>query len=101
MITKRWRRGSNSRWRIRTDARAAARSLLERSAGLLAERTPQESLTGPLRRGDLERVGQHLAALSPPARELYRLLSRRLAELAADDLEPARAEALRRLLEDE
>lgn len=77
----------------------AARSLLERSAANLAARSTREALTGPLVRGDVARVEGHLAALSPAAADAYRDLSRRLLALVESDFEPARAQALRRLLE--
>jgi predicted short-subunit dehydrogenase-like oxidoreductase (DUF2520 family) len=78
--------------------RGAAQSLLRRTADNLARGEPQRVVTGPLARGDVERVARHLEALGPPARELYRLLGAELLALLRDDLEPARVAALERLL---
>ncbi|QDU68217.1 Rossmann-like and DUF2520 domain-containing protein [Engelhardtia mirabilis] len=80
-------------------ARTAARSLLLRTTDNLARLAPAVALTGPLRRGEAARIESHLAALDPEVAVTYRALSRRLLALVSEDLEPARIDALRRLLD--
>lgn len=58
------------------------------------------ALTGPLRRGDLETVRRHLAALPADVRRLYRVLGLEALALAREQgLDPAAAETMQRLLE--
>ena len=68
----------------------------------VAARLP-EALTGPIRRGDSQTVERHLDALSaiPEARELYRVLGRRILDLAKtmnDRPSDVALEAISRLL---
>ncbi|MCK7541069.1 MAG: DUF2520 domain-containing protein [Marinilabiliales bacterium] len=61
----------------------------------------EKALTGPILRGDVATVGEHLEALGgdPAAREVYRVLGRRLLGLAARSGLPAgRVRALKRRL---
>ena len=80
--------------------REAGRRALAALAGGVAERVARRdarsALSGPLARGELEVVAGHLAALPEEARELYRLLARRMLALASLDQE--RAAAMRALL---
>jgi len=50
----------------------------------LAATSTRDALTGPVVRGDAEVVRAHLAALPDEARRVYRLLSRRMVELARE-----------------
>jgi predicted short-subunit dehydrogenase-like oxidoreductase (DUF2520 family) len=63
----------------------------------------EKALTGPIFRGDVETVRQHLAALrpEPEARRVYKGLGRQILRLAAAGrkLPPGRLRALKRLLE--
>ena len=57
------------------------------------------SLTGPIRRGDAGTVARHLAVLTGDDRLLYLALGRAALQLAREaGLEPAKAEAIERLL---
>ena len=88
---------------------AAGWSEKEATAGLLAltegtlasvrKRGFVSALTGPVRRGDVTTVERHLAALSGPAADLYRMLGLIALEIAVEaGLEPAAAEQMRRAL---
>jgi predicted short-subunit dehydrogenase-like oxidoreductase (DUF2520 family) len=57
---------------------------LIRGAAANLEAGPAAALTGPVRRGDVETVVAHLAALGPADRELYRLLAREALRLAGE-----------------
>jgi predicted short-subunit dehydrogenase-like oxidoreductase (DUF2520 family) len=81
----------------------------EASAGLLAltegtlasvrKRGVVAALTGPVRRGDVNTVERHLASLSGPAADLYRMLGLIALEIAVEaGLEPAAAERMQRAL---
>jgi len=58
------------------------------------------ALTGPIVRGDVETVQEHLAALkkAPQVREAYKTLGRRALRLAEKTVEAGKVKALRRLL---
>jgi predicted short-subunit dehydrogenase-like oxidoreductase (DUF2520 family) len=57
------------------------------------------ALTGPVRRGDVNTVERHLASLSGPAADLYRMLGLIALEIAVEaGLEPAAAERMQRAL---
>jgi predicted short-subunit dehydrogenase-like oxidoreductase (DUF2520 family) len=56
---------------------------------------PEQALTGPVARGDLTTVAQHLAALDPTDRDAYRAMAREAARLAG-----RRDTAIDRLLDD-
>jgi predicted short-subunit dehydrogenase-like oxidoreductase (DUF2520 family) len=61
---------------------------------------PGQALTGPVRRGDLETLRRHLAALPPDLLPLYRVLGLEAVQLAAaQGLDHASAAAVRRVLE--
>jgi predicted short-subunit dehydrogenase-like oxidoreductase (DUF2520 family) len=61
---------------------------------------PGQALTGPVRRGDLETLRRHLAALPPDLLPLYRMLGLEAVQLAAaQGLDEASAAAVRRVLE--
>jgi predicted short-subunit dehydrogenase-like oxidoreductase (DUF2520 family) len=65
----------------------AARRLylpLIRGAAANLEAGPAAALTGPVRRGDVETVRAHLAALGPEDRQLYLLLAREALRLARE-----------------
>lgn len=74
---------------------AVARRLylpLFRGAAANLEAGPVAALTGPVRRGDVETVRAHLAALGAGERELYILLAREALKLAREaGLDPAAA----------
>jgi predicted short-subunit dehydrogenase-like oxidoreductase (DUF2520 family) len=65
----------------------ASRMYLPLLGGAVANLTalgPAESLTGPVRRGDVQTVQSHLAALSPQDRRLYRTLALAALDLARE-----------------
>jgi hypothetical protein len=71
--------------------------LLRGAVENLAERGLPGALTGPAARGDAEVVRRQVRALRGEARDAYRVLTRRLVEIAArGGLDRARAEAVRR-----
>jgi predicted short-subunit dehydrogenase-like oxidoreductase (DUF2520 family) len=57
---------------------------LIRGAAANLEAGPAAALTGPVRRGDVETVAAHLAALGPEDRKLYVLLAREALRLARE-----------------
>ena len=74
--------------------------LLKGAVENLAELEPAEALTGPIRRGDVETVTAHLAALEPDERQVYTLLGREALRLAREaGLEADRADPVERALE--
>jgi predicted short-subunit dehydrogenase-like oxidoreductase (DUF2520 family) len=82
------------------DATAAlfAPLIAETAAGL-ASAAPASVLTGPIRRGDVETVVAHLAALEGEVRELYRLLGLGAVALAVQEgMAPEKAARLRAAL---
>jgi predicted short-subunit dehydrogenase-like oxidoreductase (DUF2520 family) len=93
--------------------REATSGLLPLTEGTLAnvrKRGPAAALTGPVRRGDVDTVERHLAALTklsrsetsragPPVLDLYRMLGLIALEIAVEaGLEPAAAERMHRAL---
>lgn len=75
------------------------RPLLAGAAANLAETTPSAALTGPIRRGDLDTVGAHLAALGGDDRRLYAVMGLETLRLAREGgLAPELAEPIHRLL---
>lgn len=62
----------------------AWRALFLGNAQTLCREGPVASLTGPVERGDAKTVGAHLAALDGPGREIYRLLSATLVQVAKE-----------------
>jgi predicted short-subunit dehydrogenase-like oxidoreductase (DUF2520 family) len=81
----------------------AARMYLPLMAGAvenLRRSAPAAALTGPVRRGDLDTLRAHLAALPPDAAPLYRVLGLEAVRLAASaGLDAASVAAVRALLE--
>jgi predicted short-subunit dehydrogenase-like oxidoreductase (DUF2520 family) len=66
---------------------------LIRGAAANLEAGPAAALTGPVRRGDVETVAAHLAALGPEDRKLYVLLAREALRLARQAGLPSEAAA--------
>jgi predicted short-subunit dehydrogenase-like oxidoreductase (DUF2520 family) len=64
---------------------------LIRGAAANLEAGPAAALTGPVRRGDVETVEAHLAALGPDDRKLYLLLAREALRLAREAGLPSEA----------
>lgn len=67
-------------------------ALMDLAAGSLADVAdlgPARALTGPVRRGDLETVRRHLAAVPDDEREAYRIMSEQAARLLDDLSTPA------------
>ena len=65
---------------------AAATAYRDLATGALAEVQrlgPEAALTGPVVRGDVQTVQQHLNVLGPQSREIYRRLSQRALKIAA------------------
>src|SRR5690606_37548741 len=81
-----------------TDARDALGALLGGAADNAAGMPPEDALTGPVSRGDVEVVCRHLAAMKdePTVEMLYRSGARIAAELVRGR-HPARSEAIARL----
>jgi predicted short-subunit dehydrogenase-like oxidoreductase (DUF2520 family) len=89
----------------RDEARAALLPLLGGTLANLEHHSPSQALTGPVVRGEVDTVARHLDALTQgPAdvADAYRALARRALRLAREgrDLDPARADAIARLLDD-
>ncbi len=87
----------------REDGIASLLPLVEGTLSNIRERGPAAALTGPIRRGDVETVERHLAALrGVPADlgELYRALGRRVVALArqSGDVPEDRLDAIEQLL---
>jgi len=84
------------------DAKAALLALARGALDNLVERRPDEALTGPIDRGDLDTVRAHLEALMAVDRaeltDAYRSLGLTALDLARGHLDPARASELERLL---
>jgi predicted short-subunit dehydrogenase-like oxidoreductase (DUF2520 family) len=74
--------------------------LMRQTLGHLAEHSPEASLTGPIRRGDVGTVRAHLMALDEPMRGLYAALGREALELARPELEPGIIAELKQVLRD-
>jgi predicted short-subunit dehydrogenase-like oxidoreductase (DUF2520 family) len=83
-------------------AKEATAGLLALTEGTLAsvrKRGVVAALTGPARRGDVNTVERHLASLSGPTADLYRMLGLIALEIAVEaGLEPAAAERMQRAL---
>ncbi len=79
------------------DARKALAPLMAAALDNVRSVGPEEALTGPVARGDVETIGRHLAALPPEAAVLYRELARAALDLA--ELAPERRAAVERALE--
>ena len=56
--------------------------LIEFNLRNIKERGPVNSLTGPIERGDLTTVINHLSVLREEDKELYRLLSKNILKIA-------------------
>jgi len=81
------------------DARRALRPLVEASVANALAQSPEEALTGPIRRGDVGTVSAHLAALPEPHAHLYRALGLHAVSLAGRaGLDEAAVRQLVRLL---
>jgi len=78
--------------------RAALLELLGSTFSNLVERSPGEALSGPIARGADQLVEAQLGTLEGDARELYRLLGRRMLQLS-QARQPMAPEALQRLRE--
>src|SRR5258708_33345652 len=82
--------------------REARTGLLALTEGTLASVRKQgvvAALTGPVRRGDVNTVERHLAALSGPVADLYRMLGLIALEIAKEaGIEPAAAGRMHRAL---
>lgn len=75
------------------------RPLLAGAVANLAQASPADALTGPIRRGDRDTVAAHLAALGAEERRLYAVLGLETLRLAREaGLDPATADQMRRLL---
>jgi predicted short-subunit dehydrogenase-like oxidoreductase (DUF2520 family) len=85
----------------RADAEKALRSLLASTLRNLEELGLPEALTGPIARGDASVVALHLRTLPPALGELYRAVSRKVLEVAAQKgRAPSEAlDEIRRLLD--
>jgi len=83
-----------------SDATQALVPLVEGALAGIRERGPVKALTGPIRRGDVETVRRHLAALDGLDRGAqYRMLGKIALEIAVEaGLEPAAAGRMRRAL---
>jgi predicted short-subunit dehydrogenase-like oxidoreductase (DUF2520 family) len=75
-------------------------ALAEGALANIRRRGPVAALTGPVRRGDVDTVERHLAALQKtPAEDLYRMLGLIALEIAVEaGLEPAAARRMHRAL---
>ena len=56
--------------------------LIEKNITAMLDTSPEEALTGPIERGDIETVEKHLEALSDDERAVYIPLARRLVAIA-------------------
>lgn len=82
-------------------ARQAVHGLMEGAVSNLADRSPDEALTGPIARGDAATVMRHLAALrgDPDSRAVYKRLSLAALSIAeGKGADPRQLEDIRRLL---
>lgn len=85
-----------------SDARHALGALLEGAARNAARMPPEEALTGPVSRGDVDVVRRHLAAMTDEAsvEMLYRAGARIASELVRGR-HPAQSEAITRLVSED
>lgn len=63
-------------------ARKALTPLILGNAQAVCEKGPQDALTGPAERGDLETIRAHMQCLDPGEQALYAMLTRRLCAIA-------------------
>jgi predicted short-subunit dehydrogenase-like oxidoreductase (DUF2520 family) len=81
------------------DEQGMFQRLLEGTVANLASMTPQEALTGPIRRGDVRTVEAHLASLSHSDRYVYQALGLEALRMAeVDELSPEVVERMRAVL---
>ncbi|MDE7324315.1 MAG: DUF2520 domain-containing protein [Lachnospiraceae bacterium] len=66
----------------REDALGALVPFMQMNVAHLENHTPEEALTGPVERGDVQTVYTHLGKLTAQNREIYRLLSGKVLDLA-------------------
>lgn len=59
--------------------------LLKATLGKLSVMTPQEAMTGPARRGDIDVIESHLKVLPEDLRGMYAMLSRKILEIYHPD----------------
>ena len=74
--------------------------LMEGNIKNICEKGTAAALTGPVERGDMETVKTHLAQLSGEKREIYRLLSRQLIDIAQVKNKTRDYSNLKKLLEE-
>lgn len=84
----------------RRDAEKALGPLIAGNAQNIAQRGPTEALTGPVERGDIDTVRNHLSVLDGQARELYVQLSERLVRIAERKHPDRNYEELKKELEE-
>ena len=65
-------------------AKKAWRQLFSQNIQNLLVMSPSDALTGPVERNDLSTVSDHLAALPPESVEIYRELTKKLLQIAAE-----------------
>jgi predicted short-subunit dehydrogenase-like oxidoreductase (DUF2520 family) len=81
------------------EARAGLLALTEGTLASVRKQGVVAALTGPVRRGDVNTVERHLAALSGPVADLYRMLGLIALEIAKEaGIEPAAAGRMHRAL---
>lgn len=61
------------------------RPLIEMTAGRALEMSPAAAMTGPAKRGDLQTIRKHLAALPPEIGEVYKFLSNKILQQSNHD----------------
>ena len=79
-------------------ARVAFAALAKSVAENLVELRPEQAATGPIARGSIELVGQHLDVLEPGERARYKAIAGLILGLCEERLKPAEFERLRALL---
>mgnify|MGYP005805894403 CR=1 FL=1 len=79
-------------------ARLALAPLLSGNIAKLVEQGAEKALTGPMERNDVKTVARHLGVLKNDQREIYRLLSVRLLEIASRKHPERDMEAMREVL---
>ena len=78
----------------REQGRSMLVPLVRATVDNLGELTPEEALTGPIRRGDVGSVRRHLEVVDGPARDVYLALGRAALALARRATPPLEEEAL-------
>lgn len=81
-------------------AKALLEPLVRGNIDKLLASSPEEALTGPVERGDVETVQKHLKELTPKEREVYTLLGRSLVQIAARKNPEQDYRAVQKILED-